>query len=210
VGRVGTVNAGRLATQKHAASLENRAQFSHKTELELLYALVVRRPALASDLNWPRLRLGLFVSASYSAAMRKSAKRGQPQIFLLCVTLWASAGGVVSARAFAVPVPNGIGRKQKRATLASTHWKGCWGLPFPQRKRDTRNEAAKKPLHVHNFGLSDWPSPFAERKGGDEGEGTASPPLHRRFDAQRLLSKKAARMGDKAKPLVSWTGGFAV
>ena len=43
--------------------------------------------------------------------MRKNAKRGEPQIFLLCVTLWASAGGVVSARAFAVPVPNGIGGK---------------------------------------------------------------------------------------------------
>jgi hypothetical protein len=86
--------------------------------------------------------------------MRKSAKRGEPQIFLLCVTLWASAGGVVSARAFAfafaVPVSNGIGRKQKRATLASTHWKGCWGLPFSTAKarypEPGRKKAVTRPL----------------------------------------------------------------
>ncbi len=35
---------------------------------------------------------------------------------------------------------------------------------------------------------------------GDEGEGTASPSLHRRFDAQRLPPKKAARVGTKAEP----------
>jgi hypothetical protein len=29
---------------------------------------------------------------------KKSAKLGEPQIFLLCVTLWASGGGAVSAR----------------------------------------------------------------------------------------------------------------
>src|SRR5271166_3701587 len=75
--------------------------------------------------------------------MRKSAKRGEPQIFLLCVTLWAWAGGVVSARAVAVPVPRGIGRKQKRATLALTHWKGCWGLPFSTTKARYAAEAAK-------------------------------------------------------------------
>jgi hypothetical protein len=52
---------------------------------------------------------------------------------------------------------------------------------------------------------------FLSRKGADEGEERASPVLHRRFDAQRLLSKKTARMGDKAKPLVShMAGGFAV
>jgi Glycosyl transferase family 2 len=42
--------------------------------------------------------------------------------------------------------------------------------------------------------------PFAERKCGDEGEEHR---LHRRFDTQRLPSKKTARMGDKAKPLAS-------
>jgi hypothetical protein len=140
--------------------------------------------------------------------MRKSAKRGEPQIFLLCVTLWASAGGVVSARAFAVPVPNGMAENKSAPPLDTLE--GVLGPFFFHSESATRKEAAKKPLHVHNFGLSDWPSPFAERKGGDEGEGTASLPLHRRFDAQRLPSKKAARMGDKAKPLVSWTGGFAV
>jgi hypothetical protein len=101
-----------------------------------------------------------FSIASYSAVMRKSAKRGQPQIFLLCVTFSASSGGVLSARAFAVPSPNGIGRKEKRAILASTHiGRGVEAFLFPQRKRDTRNEAAKKPSHVHNFGLSDGRPP---------------------------------------------------
>ena len=40
--------------------------------------------------------------------MRKSAKRGEPQIFLLCVTLWASGGGVIylqCLRRLAVPGP---------------------------------------------------------------------------------------------------------
>jgi hypothetical protein len=69
---------------------------------------------------------------------------GQPQIFLFCVTLWASTGGLVSARAFAVPVPNGVGRKQKRATLASTHWKGCWGLPFSTAKSAIAERGRKK------------------------------------------------------------------
>ena len=45
--------------------------------------------------------------------MRKSAKRGEPQIFLLCVTLWASAGGVVSPRRVHHPRPRA--RKQKSA-----------------------------------------------------------------------------------------------
>jgi hypothetical protein len=34
---------------------------------------------------------------------------------------------------------------------------------------------------------------------GTEGEETAPPVLHRRFDTQRLLSKKTARMGDEGK-----------
>jgi hypothetical protein len=93
--------------------------------------------------------------------MLKSAKRGEPQIFLLCVTLWASAGSVVSARAFAVPVPHGIGRKQKRATLASAHWKGCWGLPFSTRESAIRGT---RPQKNHFAGAilpwSDRASPF--------------------------------------------------
>jgi hypothetical protein len=99
--------------------------------------------------------------------MRKSAKRGEPQIYLLCVTLWAWAGGVVSARAFASPSP----AENKSAPPWPDTLEGVLGPSlFPQRKRDMRNEAAKKPSHVHNFGLSDWPSPFAERKSGDEVE----------------------------------------
>src|SRR5215471_225326 len=59
----------------------------------------------------------------------KVAKRGEPQIYLLCVMLWAAAGAVVSPRAFAfaVPVPEGISGKQKRATLASTCCEGLLG-----------------------------------------------------------------------------------
>jgi hypothetical protein len=34
---------------------------------------------------------------------------------------------------------------------------------------------------------------------GTKGEGTASPSLHRRSDAQRMPPKKAARMGDEGK-----------
>jgi len=45
--------------------------------------------------------------------------------------------------------------------------------------------------------------PFLRAEVGDEGEETASPVLHRLFDTQRLLPKKAARMGDKAKPLAA-------
>jgi hypothetical protein len=55
-----------------------------------------------------------FSLALSTAARAKSAKRGEPQIYLVGVTLWAPAGGVVSA--FAFPVPRGTGRKQKRAT----------------------------------------------------------------------------------------------
>jgi hypothetical protein len=92
--------------------------------------------------------------------MRKSAKRGEPQIFLLCVTLWASAGGVVSVRAFDVLVPKGVDRKQKRATLASTHWR-CWGLPFFHSESAIRGT---RPQKKHFAGAilpwSDWASPF--------------------------------------------------
>jgi hypothetical protein len=94
--------------------------------------------------------------------MRKSAKRGQPQIFLLCVTLWASAGGVVSSRALAVP--NGIGGKQKRAAL-----EGVLGPSFFHSESAIAERGRKKSRHTPaSFGLSDWPSPFAERKSGDE------------------------------------------
>jgi hypothetical protein len=83
---------------------------------------------------------------------------------------------------------------------------------FHKGKRDTRNEAAKKPFRGRYSSLVGSGVPlFLERKGGDEGEERASPVLHPPFDnPTRLLSKKTARMGDKAKPLVSWAGGFAV
>ena len=74
---------------------------------------------------------------------------------------------MVSLRAFAVPVPEGIGRKQKRVALASTCWKGCWGHSFSTVKARYVERTAKKPSHVHNFGLSEWPSP--ERNTGRRG-----------------------------------------
>src|SRR5690242_8280036 len=61
-------------------------------------------------------------------------------------------------------------------------------------------QAAKKPSCDPSLCKSIWASPSAERKCGDEGEEHR---LHRRFDTQRLSSKKTARMGDKAKPLAS-------
>jgi hypothetical protein len=48
--------------------------------------------------GWSPFFYGSDVSALYSAAMWKSAKRGEPQIFPLCVTLSASIGDVVSTR----------------------------------------------------------------------------------------------------------------
>jgi hypothetical protein len=63
--------------------------------MELMFAELVRlsRTSIATR----NAREAKFdVSVSYSAAMRKSAKRGElgtPQIFLICVTLWASGGG---------------------------------------------------------------------------------------------------------------------
>jgi hypothetical protein len=52
-----------------------------------------------------------------------------------------------------------------------------------------------------NLLWSGWGVPFAE---GSVGRTVKSPHhLHRRFDTQRLSSKKTARMGDKAKPLAS-------
>jgi hypothetical protein len=44
---------------------------------------------------------------------------------------------------------------------------------------------------------------------GTEGEGPPTP-FTADSTTQRMPSKKTARMGDKAKPLVSWAGGFAV
>jgi hypothetical protein len=58
----------------------------------------------------------------------KSAKRGEPHIYLLCVTLWASAGGVVNRRAFVVPVPRG--KKIKARHLGLDTLEGVLGPSF--------------------------------------------------------------------------------
>jgi hypothetical protein len=78
--------------------------------------------------------------------MRKSAKRGEPQIFLLCVTLWASAGSVVSARAFAVPSPAASAENKSAPPWPRHIGRGVGAFLFHKGKRDTRNEAAKKPF----------------------------------------------------------------
>jgi hypothetical protein len=79
---------------------------------------VVGRPGSFSFQSAPNFKVFALASgftlALSTAARGKSAKRGEPQIYLVGVTLWAPAGGVVSA--FAFPVPRGTGRKQKRAT----------------------------------------------------------------------------------------------
>ena len=49
-----------------------------------------------------------------------------------------------------------------------------------------------------------WSSGRPPSRNEERGRKVKSPHyLHRRFDTQRLLSKKTARMGDKAKPLAS-------
>jgi hypothetical protein len=143
--------------------------------------------------------------------MRKSAKRGEPQIFLLCVTLWASAGSVVSARAFAVPSPAASAENKSAPPWPRHIGRGVGAFLFPQGKARYAERGRKKTFSRALFflGRTGRP-PFLERKGGDEGEERASPVLHPCSTTQRLLSEKTARMGDKAKPLVSWAGGFAV
>jgi hypothetical protein len=103
-------------------------------------------------------------------------------------------------------------QKTKARQLGLDTLEGVLGPSFFHKgKRDTRNEAAKKPFRGRYSSLVGPGVPlFLERKGGDEGEERASPVLHPRSTTQRLLSKKTARMGDKAKSLVSWAGGFAV
>ena len=132
----------------------------------------------AADLSlfaFARLRLEPFVCAPCSTAMRKSAKRGEPQIYPVCVTLWASAGGVVGSRAFAVPRPRGTDRKQKRATWASTHWKGCWGHLFSTAKARFAQTRSQKSRHTAaNFGWSNCPSP--EPNTGGRGEDLSPSP----------------------------------
>ena len=101
----------------------------------------------AADLSlfaFARLRLEPFVCAPCSTAMRKSVKRGEPQIYPVCVTLWASAGGVVGSRAFAVPRPRGTDRKQKRATGPRRIGRGVGTIFFQQRKRASRKRGRKK------------------------------------------------------------------
>jgi hypothetical protein len=58
--------------------------------------LLGRGSSFCSVAQWTQPDPNGFSIASYSAVMRKSAKRGQPQIFLLCVTFSASSGGVLS------------------------------------------------------------------------------------------------------------------
>jgi hypothetical protein len=91
--------------------------------------------------------LQAFLFALPTAAPGKSAKRGEPQIYLVGVTLWAPAGSVVGA--FAFPVPRGTGRKQKRATWPRHIGRVLGPFFFPQRKRNSRNEVVKKPFRGH-------------------------------------------------------------
>jgi hypothetical protein len=132
--------------------------------------------------------------------MRKSAKRGEPQIFLLCVTLWASAGGVVSARAFASPSPRHR-QKTKARHLGLDTLEEVLGPSFLHKgKRDTRNEAAKKPFRGRYSSLVGPGVPlFLERKGGDEGEERASPVLHPPFDNPTIAVQENGTYGGQGK-----------
>jgi hypothetical protein len=107
--------------------------------------------------------------------MRKSAKRGEPQIFLLCVTVWAWAGDVVSARAFALPVPRRHRQKIKARHLGLDTLEGVLGPSSFHSESAIRGRAAKKPSHVHNVGVSnDNPTIAVQETGTYGGQGTAA------------------------------------
>jgi hypothetical protein len=95
-----------------------------------------------------------------------------------------------------------IHRRNRERALPIEH-RSC-RLSFPQRLSDTRNQAAKKPSCNRQSSQVGLGVPFSRNgKCGAEGEGTASPtPSPPASTAQRLLSEKTARMGDKAKPPV--------
>jgi len=140
VGRVGTVNAGRLAAQKHAASLENRAQFSHKTELELLYAgrqaaSVRFRPQLAPA----PASAGAFCFRFLQRAMRKSAQRGRTTDFptlrhVVGIGRWCSQRLCLRR-----PVPNGERPKQARHFGLDIRVSGPSFLPVTLENVDSTN-----------------------------------------------------------------------
>jgi len=73
---------------------------------------------------------------------------------------------------------------------------------FNQTKRWKTVKPQKSRHADANLLWSSWPSPFAERSVGTNGENHRIT-FTRRFDTQRLLSEKRPRMGDKAKPLAS-------
>jgi hypothetical protein len=106
--------------------------------------LLISRPRILICLHSLRLRLELFVCAPCRTAMRKSANRGEPQIYLDCVTLWASAGGVVSPRAFAVPVPEAPTENTSAPPWPRRIGRGVGAIFFPQRKRGSRKRGRKK------------------------------------------------------------------
>ena len=101
----------------------------------------------ATDLSlfaFARLRLEPSLCAPCSTAMRKSVKRGEPQIYPVCVTLWASAGGVVGPRAFAVPVPEAPTENKSAPPRPRRFGRGVGAIFFPQRKRVSREQGRKK------------------------------------------------------------------
>jgi len=106
--------------------------------------LLVSRQRILICLHSLRLRLGLFVCAPCSTALRKGAKRGEPQIYLDCVTLWALAGGVVGPRAFAVPVPEAPTENKSAPPWPRRIGRGVGAILFPQRKRGSRKRGRKK------------------------------------------------------------------
>jgi len=150
--------------------------------------------------NWPRLRLGLFVFTPYGESMRKGAKRREPQIFLLCVTLSASAG-VVSPQRVHHPRPRA--RKQKRATLASTRWKGCWAFLF--HSESARNEAAKSRHTFITLACRLAVLRTEHRRRSED----LSPSLTVRQPSD-CCPRKRHVWGTRQSRWFSWAGGFAV
>jgi hypothetical protein len=133
------------------------------------------------------------------------------------------------------PVPKGLLRldeyiRRLRLSLSIVRPRGQWGQSISRAKYPTSSSALpKKHIVVARLiiergtggirrkktfsralfllGRTGRPLRVTGRVGATRED--LSPSLSVR-PTRRLLSKKTARMGDKAKPLVSWAGGFAV
>jgi hypothetical protein len=119
--------------------------------------------------------------------MRNSAKRGEPQIFLLCVTVWARAGDVVSHVPSPSPSPEASAENKSAPPWPRHIGRGVGAILFPQRKRDVVAVAdADQAVQIIRNKIADLPEDV-------EDLGRVSPALVR---ALNLASGEFIRIGD--------------